>query len=179
MLISTNLKGLMLFQEIKIFNGDYAMYYTFIRSFDNIIASKLSTNSEKLQYLEQFTEGKPHEIVKACLHLEPKVGYKRARELLHKRYGNKDQAASAYLEQVLNWPNIGRDDVEALDEFFILLASCLNAITNIESGMNELQNPKTMRILLQKLPFNMQDRFCRMADDISLKQKVVKFEDLV
>lgn len=92
------------------------------------------THSEKLQ----FTEGKPHEII----NLEPGIGYERTREL-HKRYGNEDSVASAYFEQVLNWPSIGRN--EALDESSILLAS--GGMNGCGTGMDELHNLKTRRII--------------------------------
>ena len=178
-LVSCNLKGLMPSQELHKFGGDPASYFPFIRSFDSVIASKLTLDSEKLQYLEQFTEGRPNEIVRACLHLKS-GGYGRARELLHKRFGNQEKIVSTYIDRVLNWPQIKGDNVEAFDEFSVMLTTCRNAILDMPYGLVELQNPKTMRLVLEKLPFGLQDRWRRVADGIINKEgRNIEFNDLV
>ena len=66
-LIACNVKGLMPQQELVKFEGNYANYFEFIRSFDSLIASELVSNNDKLQYLRQYTLGKPQEIVRAIL----------------------------------------------------------------------------------------------------------------
>ena len=179
-LIDCNMKGFMPSQELKRFNGDYTEYFVFIHSFNSVIASKLTSDQDKLHYLEQYTEGKPNEIVRACLHLDPVSGYAKARDLLDRRYGNRDQVAAAYVERVLSWPCISRDDVNKLDEFSIELASCQNAMSGIECGLAQLDNPKTIHTLLEKLPYNLQERWRREVHDIMNRQKrIVKFQDLV
>ena len=179
-LISCNLKGLMPNQEVRKFDGDYTMYHLFIRSFESVISSRLTSDGERLHYLEQYTVGRANEIVRACLHLDPSEGYKRAREMLKKRYGNPERIVTAFVDRVLNWKDIGRDDVEGLDEFSVMLASCRNAVSCVPHGASELQNPETMRKILNKLPFNVQDRWRREADDImTRKGREVTFNDLV
>ena len=179
-LISCNLKGFMPSQELKRFSGSYTEYFVFSHSFDSIIADKLNTDQDRLHYLEQYTVGKPNEIVRACLHLNPEEGYARARELLDRRYGNRDQISAAYVERVLSWPSIARDDVHKLDEFSIELASCLNAMSSMACGLVQLDNPKTMHVILEKLPYSLQERWRRSVDKISNRQhRVVKFKDLV
>ena len=133
-----------------------------------------------MHYLEQYTTGKPNEIVRACLHLDPEVGYAKARELLDRRYGNKDQVSAAYVERILSWPSIARDDVHKLDEFSIELASCLNAMSGMDCGLVQLDNPKTIHTLLEKLPFSLQERWRRIVDEILNKHnRAVRFRDLV
>ena len=178
-LISCSLKGLMPTQEIAKFDGDYTKYHRFIRSFDNIISVKLTTDEERLHYLDQYTIGRPNEIVSACLHLDASKGYSEARDLLQKRYGSPEQIATAYLDRVLNWKNISRDDIDALEEYSVTLISCRNAVSCVPFGASELQNPKTMRIILAKLPFYLQEKFRRIVDNIIVDQgKTVQFDDL-
>ena len=64
-LVMYNMKSLMPKIEIKTFSGDFTEYSTFIKSFDNLIGSRLTENDERLFYLSQNTKGKPQEIVKA------------------------------------------------------------------------------------------------------------------
>ena len=179
-MISANLKGLMPKQEIHKFGGDITNYRTFIRAFDSVIDSKLVNEDEKLHYLAQYTEGRPNEIVRSCLYMEFGKGYKQARKLLDKKYGSPEQIGAAYVDKVLSWPRIGRDDTGALEEFTILLINCNNAVAHIPYGAAELQNPKTIRRILDKLPFHMQDRWRRIVFEIVEKeQRSANFDDFV
>ena len=152
-LVSYNLKSLMPKTEIFKFDGDFTRYQIFIRAFETLISDKLTDEEEKLYYLEQYTTGSPREIVRACLHMDPSEGYKEARRLLERRYGDSERIATAYVNKVLEWKNIKADDVSSLDEFSIMLTNCKNAVTRVKFGMNELENPKTMRKILEKLPY--------------------------
>ena len=78
-------------QEVPKFTGDPLDYHTFIRAFDTLIASREPDFSSKLYYLEQYTAGRPQELVKSCLHMKPKEGYYKARELLEQRFGEKSK----------------------------------------------------------------------------------------
>ena len=179
-LVSCNLKNLMPNQKINVFDGDYTAYFLFRNSFDNVINSNLTSDRERLQYLEQFTRGRPNEIVRACLHLPPSEGYKRARESLDARYGNPNRVVQAFVERILNWKNIRRDDTEELDEYAIMLSSCQNAVSGVPHGSAILNNPETMRRILNKIPITIQDRSRRLADDIMhVKGREINFDDLV
>lgn len=179
-LISYNLKNLMPKVEIQKFGGDITQYRSFIRTFESTISSKLTNEEEKLNYLEQYTYGKPRDIVRACLHMAPGEGYQEARRLLHKRYGDEERIATAHVEQILKWPNIKADDVDGLDQFSVMLTSCKNAVIGGALGGREIEHPKTMRKILEKLPYFMQDRWRRVADRIwESGFRRILFSDLV
>ena len=169
-LVTFTMKNSMPKTQIKTFDGDYSKFSLFLKSFDSIITSKLTDDEEKIYYLSQYTSGKPHEIVKACMHLPHGIGYKEARKSLEKRYGNSDLIVTKYINSILTFQNIRNDDVEKLDEFSLLLINCKNAISKISSSV-EVQHPKTMREILKKLPFSMQEKWRWLADDILEKQK--------
>jgi len=80
-------------QHVPKFNGNPLEYCSFVRAFDMLIASKEPDFSCKLYYLEQYTIGRPQELVKSCLHMEPAAGYKKARELPELRFGDKYKIA--------------------------------------------------------------------------------------
>lgn len=100
-LIAYNLKGLMPKVEVQKFGGDVTQYKLFVRAFNSIISSKLTDEEEKLLYLEQFTFGKPRESVRACSHMGHPEGYKEARRLLEKKYGNEEKIAAAHVYKIL------------------------------------------------------------------------------
>ena len=179
-LITYNMKSLMPKIEITKFGGDHTEYLSFVKSFDHLIGSKLTDDDERLFYLEQHTCGKPRDIVKSCLHMEKKRGYMEARRLLDKRYGQKEKIVTAYIKKIMDWPKIEANNVDNLDEFAIVLRTCKNAISGENYLGNEMEHPKTLLKLINKLPYSAQDRFRRMADRIIEKEcNTVTFGDVV
>ena len=79
----------------------------------------------------------------------------------------------------MNWPTVKVDNINAMDDFSIALRTCYNSLADTVSGVSELDHPKTMRRILEKLPLNIQDRWCRFADGVDQKNRVVAFKDLV
>ncbi|XP_064079414.1 uncharacterized protein LOC135196490 [Macrobrachium nipponense] len=179
-LISCSLKGLMPKQDMAKFDGDYTKYFRFIRSFDDIFSSQLTNDKERLRYLDLYTTGRPNEIVAACLHLDASEGYRQARKLLEERYGNLEQIATAYVDKVIKWKDMGENNAEDFDEYAVMLKTCRNAISCVPYGVTKLQNPKTMRLILSKFPSSVRDRWCRVADKIiSEKKQTIQFDDFL
>ena len=120
---------------METFSGDIMKYSSFLRQFQNNIVSKTDDEEEKLYYLDQLTSGKPNDIVKTCLHLPAGKGYREARSLLDKRYGDKSKVATALVSKILSWPSIHSNDVSGLDEFAIFLRGCLNSLKKYSIGI--------------------------------------------
>ena len=178
-LVKFNVQSTIPTQKIPIFDGKPTDYFTFIRAFESTIAVKTESQEDKLFYLHQYTSGKPKSIVAACLLMSGDTGYKEARRLLKLRYGDPERIAHSYIDEVLKWPEIKRDDVESLDEFSVLLTSCRNAVSQIDYGAGELDNHTTMRKILQKLPFSIQDSWRKKNKQIKKLNRSAQFSDLV
>lgn len=112
-------------RDLPVFQGDPLTYKSVIRAFDHVIDSKAESSGDKLYYLEQFTGGEPQELVYSCEHMAPDRGYKEARALLQKRYG--DELKTAYIDKALKWPQIRSEDRKALNTYTLFLISCRNA----------------------------------------------------
>lgn len=89
-------------RDIPIFDGDPLQYKAFIKAFELGVEQKAG-KPDCLYYLEQFTRGQPHELVRSCQHMVPERGYSVAKELLQKHFGNQYKIASAYMEKALTW----------------------------------------------------------------------------
>ena len=166
--------------EIEKFGGEVASYRSFIRAFEHLICTKVENDDEKLYYLEQYTTGQPREIVRGCLHMPTERGYKEARRLFETRYGNQHKIAARSVDRILNWPSIKVEDIDAMDDFSIALRTCYNSMEDMLTGTSELDHPRTMRKILEKLPLHIQDRWRRLADDVSEhERRIVAFKDLV
>ena len=116
---------------METFDGDVMKFAGFLHQFENNILSKTDDDEERLYYLDQMTSGKPNDIVKTCLHLPPGEGYREARRLLDKRYGDKSQVTTTLVTKILAWPFIHRRICD-------LLRGCLNSLKNIRHGMADV-----------------------------------------
>jgi len=165
-------------RNIEPFGGKLEMYTLFKTAFESMVAASSLTDEERLHYLHQYTAGRPHQIVETCLYMDSDVGYRRAWDLLNRRYGNSESLGNAHIQKLLERASIARDDCKGLDDFAMALIMTRNAVSKIPYAMSELENPKTLRQLVRKLPYELQERWSRVATEISQKGRTASFEDL-
>jgi len=166
-------------KDIQVFTGDPLTFKSFIRSFEHTIEHKTDNEKDKLYYLEQYTAGEPQEIVRSCEYMSSSKGFKEAKRLLQRHYGDELIIASAYIDKALKWPQIKSDDGKALSAYALFLIGCRNTMEDGEF-MEEMDNPTNMRVILSKLPYKMKERWRSEAYDIKERQGVrARFTHLV
>ena len=151
--------------SIAKFGGDFTEYRTFVRSFDCRVANRTFDDNERLHYLEQYTVGRPRELVRSCMHMDMSKGYSEARRLLEVKYGNEYEIALAYVDKAVNWPQAKGGDAVALDQYAVFLTGCRNAMNDIKY-VCEIEHPRNMQKIVQKLPVFIQDRWSRRANTL-------------
>ena len=72
---------------VQKFDGTPAKYTSFMRSFDDLIASKTSNPTRLLAHLINCCEGDALDKVEGLTILDPCEGYKEARSILQLHYG--------------------------------------------------------------------------------------------
>lgn len=165
--------------QITIFAGNPMEYQNFERAFENIIETRIANDTERLYYLEQYTAGEVKELVKSCQHMKPERGYREARRLLKKNYGNEYKISAAYMEKLARWPDLKSVATAALHKLSIFLLCCKNVMTT-NAYLNKFESADSLQQVVQKLPFSMRCRWRRQADEIiEVKQRLVTFPDLV
>ena len=155
--------------DVPVFSGNPIEYWTFIRAFENLIDKKTTCESARLYYLVQYTSGEVQELVKSCLSMSEESGYRTARNLLQKEYGSSYKIASTYVEKLSSGPTIKAEDGEALKRFSIALTGCKNTLTEI-GYLSKLENPDTLRAIVQRLPFGLRQKWRDVADNITETQ---------
>lgn len=167
-------------REPDSFDGsDLTKFLPFVQSFRRLIESRVENYEDRLYYLNQYTKGKPNDLVRSCLYMEPKAGYETAMRQLTDKYGNEFSISQSYLQKLESWPSIKRDDVTSLEELSIFLTSCLNYMRE-SSGLNQLNSPKEIQSIIMKLPYSLRERWRSYVDSVlSQPSGVVKFDDLV
>lgn len=94
-------------REPESFDGtDIMKFLPFLQSFRRLIETRVESFEDRLYYLNQYTSGKPNDIVRSCLYMEAKRGYEVAMQQLSERYGNEFCISQAYLQKIESWPSI-------------------------------------------------------------------------
>lgn len=164
--------------EVESFDGDILKYKLFIRSFEARVASRTTDKDELLHYLEQFTTGKARQIVTSCMYLG-QGGYDEARRLLDQRYGSSHRVVDAYIQKLNSWGKIGAGDVDELDRLTLFLTEIKHVMVDLDIA-GELEHPRTLREVIEKLPPYLRDRWLRVTDGIMEEERrTVRFRDLV
>ena len=164
--------------DLPVFSGDPIEYNNFVRAFESLIEAKTSSSSSRLFYLIQYTDGDVKELMRSCLSMEPNQGCKTARQLLKNKYGQSYKIATAHVDKIINSPTIKAEDGPALQRYSVLLTSCKKTLK--ETGfINKIENPDTLQKIIQRLPFNLRQRWRDKADEISENEKKeVNIEDI-
>ena len=108
------------------FAGDPIEFCRFIRAF----VAKTTSYSARMYYFVEYSAGDVQECMCSCLAKDSEEGYREARKLLGKRYGQPYKIASAYVERVTNGPAIKVEDGPALQSFSALLTACKNTLND-------------------------------------------------
>ena len=165
--------------EVQKFKGDPMEFKTFLMAFDARVQSRVTNSADRLYYLDQHLVGEPKELISGCLHIEPDEGYKEARRLLQKEYGDPYKVSTAYMKRLTEWPTLKYDDGPALKSFYIFLSKCNCAMKTI-SHLAVLNHPPNMQAVVQKLPFALQTKWRENVVKTRRKDgKVAGFTELV
>ena len=81
---------------IEIFYGNPLEFKYFITTFEEVIETKIDEARGRLIRLIQFTSGEAKDLIKGCIHLTAEKGYKHAKSLLIKRFGDPYIVLAAY-----------------------------------------------------------------------------------
>ena len=110
--------------------------------------------------------------------MQPEESIQESRKLLKTRYGQNYKTSIAYVKRVTNGPSITHEDSQVLQKFSVHLMSCKN--TSKEIGcLNNVETPDSLQRLIERLPFQLRQRWHDVADDItSNKQREITFEDI-
>lgn len=151
--------------ELVTFNGDPVEFWGFINNFEVNIGSMAIDDRMKLTYLIQYCKGKARESIEDCILLEPRSGYRRAREILREQFGQPHVICHALLNKVLNSQQIKPNDGNALWELARIMRKCQITVTQMGYSAN-LDNTETLFSIQHILPLYLQSDWARQAQGI-------------
>ncbi len=102
-------------REIQRFDGNPRLYGAFVKEFQSIIERKTRDSTTCLTYLIQYCDGKAKEAIQHCAILDADEGLRRAKEILRKRFGQNYMVARAFIDKLIDGPQIKADDNCSVD----------------------------------------------------------------
>ena len=154
--------------DTETFDGNILNYHYFIALFREVVESKVDDPGEKLTRLIKYTSGDAREPIKHCIQLPSNEGFKHAKYLLEKVYGNPHKILASYRKEVKNWQAIRFGDVIAFRRFHNFLLRGKSVTTNQE--WNALDTPDILCMLTSKLPSGIMERWNREVLKIRRQQ---------
>lgn len=164
--------------QVPVFNGDPQTYTTFIKAFDVRITSHIDNDTDKLYYLDQHLKGEPKELIGGCLFMGPHEGYRHARHLLDKEYGDTYKISTAFVNRLLTWPVISMDDPQAFRRLSIYLTKCLCAMESL-SYMSVLNHIPHLQSIVRILPEEIQQEWRENVAELRRNGQDCQFKELV
>ena len=150
--------------EILSFSGKPTDYWKFIRNFETNVASRVKDDNIKLSYLIQNCKGDARECIEDCVVLTVN-GYSKAREILHKRYGRPHVIARAYINELIEGPQIKGNDSDALMYLSVQMQRC-ELTLNQMSYSADMNNSQNMLRIVRRMPMHMRTKWADRADSI-------------
>lgn len=137
-------------QNIRKFNGDTTMYYSFKNNFQKIIGNQTRNHTKLLNYLVEYCEGPAQELIETC-QMGRNPSYTRAWELLDRQYGRPFVIAADFVKKLTAGPKIGKNDNEGLRKLAMSLSRAESGLEDLAcSGM--VDNPMTITKIADRLP---------------------------
>ena len=166
-------------QEPPVFDGsDSTDFIPFRLAFRRIIEENCRDDGMKYYYLTQYTNGPARELVKSCFNFRASEAFARAMKLLEDKYGNSYIISRSYLRKLEDWPRLRSEDADSLGQLALFLTSISNMMDST-ADLDELNNPKEMRSVVDKLPFELVKAWRVKACCLVDMGQRLKFEHLV
>ena len=162
--------------HISEFTGDPVNYWSFINNFKVNVASKLSDDNARLQYLLQLCKGKARACIENCALLES-GGYEIAMNVLRKQFGQPHMILNGLINEMLNRKRISNGDGEGLWNLVSVMKKC-EVTLNQMGYLNDLNSTTTLLKIQSLLPIRMQNAWADKAHEL-LEHGEPKFVDMI
>ena len=112
----------------------------------------------------KYTLGEAKELISHCIQLPCNEGFKYAKYLLEKVYGNPHKIIATYKKEIKQWPQIKFGDARAFQKFHTFLLKYRSMSFN--QRWNALDSQDILCIIISKLPGGIMERWIRKVLNI-------------
>ena len=164
--------------QLAPFDGDPIKYWTFIRAFENCVASSLVDDGAKLIRLVHYCTGQARKVIDSCMVMQPAEGYARALELLKERFGNQFIILQSWIRRITAGAQIKSGDRSQLQQFADDLMCCRETLVAM-NACHEVNNQATLLRIVKRPPAYLQSRWKREIVQMRVKSKSPDINDVV
>ncbi len=148
--------------EPGVFTGNPLQYPTWIKAFETLIEGKAINPAERLHFLSKYVSGEAKEVVNGFMLLDGEDAYLKAKEQLHKRFGDPFVVGTSFRRKLDEWKPIPPNDAIGLRKFADFLVQCETAMNRV-SGLSVLNDVQENQKMLSKLPKWLTTRWARVV----------------
>ncbi|XP_071827004.1 uncharacterized protein [Apostichopus japonicus] len=162
--------------EVFEFNGDPTDYWYFITNFEVNVASKLSGDAARLQYLLQLCKGKARFCIESCALLGDE-GYESAKAILKRQFGQPHLILNSLMSKLVSRKSIKANDGESLWKLISEMQRCYVTLTQM-GYVNDLNSTSNLLKIHSLLPVYLQTGWANVAQKIH-ESREPEFNDLL
>ena len=132
---------------------DKTRFFLWETAFDALVDSAPVSAQQKLHLLYQHLDGKAKRVVEQLQYMigDPGKAYQEARKKLKERFGHSAVLSVEFENKLSNWPKIGNNDAEGIQQFGDFLQQVEIASQYI-SNLKIFEFPSKLQSLVEKLP---------------------------
>ena len=145
-------------RELQIFDGKVQDYRAFVTAFEHNIDQLTENNQDRLYYLQQYTFGRPREIVRSCMGRDPNRGYIQARRELEEEYGDDYKILSSYKREIEMMQPVKGENSTSMKDYLTFCIVFNNAINESET-LRRMDQTESIMKLVSKLPYRLRERW--------------------
>ena len=134
----------------------------------------MKEDDEKLAYLIQYCNGAAKDAIENCLMLPPKEGYKEAKEILHKNFGQKHIIVRGFIDKVVKGPQIRAWESEKLSQLAHDMKSCALNSDHMHYKA-DTSSMDTLKRIVMRLPPHLQAKWAEQSNKLSEAEKGPEF----
>ena len=156
--------------EMDVFSGNCMDYPYFITMFSEVVERRIADPRGRLTRLLKYLKDEAKELVQSCVYLPTDEGYKKARELLDKNYGDRYRILSEYRKELRSWPTLKPHDGQAFRKFYSFLIKYKTTMRSVDN-FDRYDSPELIQRLQLCLPNFLQERWNRTSHSIRKSQR--------
>ena len=138
-------------REVISIDGDPGKYPRVIKSFEINVERRVNEDGERLSYLIQFCSGVAKDAIENCVILPPGQGYREAKDISQKNFGQKHIIVRAFIERVVMGPQILASDAEKLSQPARDMRNCVLSSEHMQYKV-DINSMDTLRKVVMRLP---------------------------
>lgn len=163
--------------QLEVYDGDPLQYNNFMTTFEEHVGSSSVDERMKLTRLIQYTSGKAKEAIRSCALISGSGGYKKAKEILQKRFGDQHIITDAIIRSIRNGrPVKTASDLQVLSDE---LTNCLATLCSMKR-LSEVDTQTSIIDISNRLQPYLRNRWRRKALEVKREtESYPGFKDFV